>query len=146
MCLPYLIAVFSFLRTVPSRFFGPLNPHGGRTAWYLRRFVPHSSNAESPYFVLHGMNSNLPSITIPNGGVSCYAMDNHIGDYRMQLLQSTAEVRTYCFYRAAASPVPLYGCATERMEWSISLYGTSISLLEASQNSAPITRIERGTY
>ncbi|EYC32035.1 hypothetical protein Y032_0003g1364 [Ancylostoma ceylanicum] len=53
--------------------------------------TPHRSTGESPYFVLHGKDPNFPSAIIPNGGVSWYAMDENLEDYKAQLLQSVAE-------------------------------------------------------
>ncbi|VDO97997.1 unnamed protein product [Heligmosomoides polygyrus] len=41
---------------------------------------------ESPYFILHSIDPNVPSSIIPNGGVSWYAMDNNKEDYKAQLL------------------------------------------------------------
>lgn len=53
--------------------------------------TPLWSTAEHPCLVLHGMDPNFPSAIIPNVGVSWFAMDKHIGDYKAQLLQSIAE-------------------------------------------------------
>lgn len=70
------------------------------TEWDLRlpfcmmayNITPHSSTGESPYFILHGIDPNCSSSTIPRQEVSLFEMEKTMSKYKTAIVQGVQEI------------------------------------------------------